>query len=199
MDRLVDLIDQLIDLSRFEAGLIKLNPIPSSLRHIINSVAEEMRLKNPDYKFKKNVKGIATQMNIDARRIRQVLDNLLDNAVKYSPPGTLITIGAKKENGDALVWVQDEGYGIPEREKERIFTSLYRVKVTGGDDTGGLGLGLSLCKIVVESHGRPHLGGKKIPIKAARSSSASPLNKRHPAEHPPSPPLPSPQYTMKRT
>jgi signal transduction histidine kinase len=89
----------------------------------------------------------------DARRLRQVIDNLLDNAIKYSPEGTEITVRAEVKAEELLVSVADLGRGIPAAELNKIFDRMYRIEQRLGKDPGGLGLGLSLCKALVEAHG----------------------------------------------
>ena len=81
----------------------------------------------------------------------QVLVNLLDNALKYSPPGTPIEVRAQVEGAEARIQVADRGVGIPPDDLERVFDKFYRVQRPG--QMGGTGLGLSICKGIVEAHG----------------------------------------------
>ena len=96
----------------------------------------------------------------DEERLRQVLNNLVSNAIKYSPDGGVIRIGAWFEErrsasdvGRVVLYVADEGIGIPKDEQPHIFESFYRVDSTLRRSTAGAGLGLFLCKAIVEAHG----------------------------------------------
>ena len=90
---------------------------------------------------------------MDRRRIRQVLDNLLQNSIKYSDKGTEVTVRARVGDGQVEVSVEDHGRGIPESEWDRVFDRMYRIEQRLTDDPGGIGLGLALCKALVEAHG----------------------------------------------
>jgi signal transduction histidine kinase len=90
---------------------------------------------------------------VDVRRIEQVLRNLLHNATKYSPDGGTITVRGRGDNGQILVWVSDQGVGIPPQDLERVFERFYRVDNEITQKTRGAGLGLSVCQGIVEAHG----------------------------------------------
>ena len=91
-------------------------------------------------------------LHLDFALIEQVMINILDNACKYSPPASRITIRVRLENRRMLVSVVDQGPGIPEDERDRVFDMFYRVKTTG-QQTTGTGLGLAICRGIVEAHG----------------------------------------------
>ena len=88
---------------------------------------------------------------VDADMLRRVLINLMENAVKYSPPGSLIEVGAAAEGDQVHFWVQDRGKGIPTEQQEVIFEKYTRLRRE--PSTKGLGLGLAFCKLAVEAHG----------------------------------------------
>jgi len=90
---------------------------------------------------------------VDARRIRQVMDNLLDNACKYSEEGTEIMLVAKPAGRQLLISVADQGVGIPAGEVERVFDRMYRIEQRLTPEVSGMGLGLAICKGLVEAHG----------------------------------------------
>jgi len=90
---------------------------------------------------------------MDSRRIGQVLDNLIDNAFKYSPTGTEITISAQRNGSDLLVSVADQGPGIAAEELEHIFERMYRIEKRLDSGADGVGLGLYICQRLVEAHG----------------------------------------------
>jgi K+-sensing histidine kinase KdpD len=152
-DRLTELIDHLLDMSRLDAGLLKLNLRPVNPREIIDVAVDEAKMRSPVYKFKSKIKGELPEITADSRRLRQVIDNLLENAVKYSPEGTAITLSAGVKGDDMLVSITDQGRGISETEYPKIFERMYRIEQRLQKDPGGLGLGLSLCKALVEGHG----------------------------------------------
>jgi two-component system sensor histidine kinase VicK len=92
------------------------------------------------------------RVNIDAKRIRQVLDNIIDNAVKYSNEGSSVVIELIKDGEKLQVSVADEGIGIPAENLEKVFDRMYRLEQRLSTDPGGMGLGLALCKALVEAH-----------------------------------------------
>jgi two-component system, OmpR family, phosphate regulon sensor histidine kinase PhoR len=89
----------------------------------------------------------------DASLLREVLQNLLDNAVQYTPPGGQIDVDAEVRDGQAIITVTDTGIGIPLADQERIFERFYRVDAARSREVGGTGLGLSISKHIVEAHG----------------------------------------------
>jgi hypothetical protein len=91
-------------------------------------------------------------IKIDAGRMVRVFSNLISNAIKYSPAGGKITIGARSTKKSIFVWVQDEGIGIPPQSQTKIFNRFYRVNDGDRRIAGGLGLGLALVKEIVEAH-----------------------------------------------
>jgi signal transduction histidine kinase len=151
-DRVIEMLNTLMDISEAETGTMALHRQPIDLNEVIDqSVAL--------YEDLADERGVAIRTNVgsnlvadvDRNRMRQVLANLIDNAVKYTPAGGVVEIGARSDAGDAVVTVSDNGVGIPPDELPRIWDRLYR-----GDksrSTRGLGLGLSLVKAIVVAHG----------------------------------------------
>ena len=92
-------------------------------------------------------------MRADEVRIRQVLDNLVSNAIKYSPNGGTITVGGEAKSDRVTIYVRDEGVGITEQDQEHIFDRFFRVDGALSRSTEGTGLGLYLAKAVIEAHG----------------------------------------------
>jgi two-component system phosphate regulon sensor histidine kinase PhoR len=88
----------------------------------------------------------------DAGAVRQVLDNLLDNAVKYTPEGGRLAVRARADEGEAVIEVEDSGIGIEPRDQQRIFERFYRVDKARSRELGGTGLGLSIVKHIVLAH-----------------------------------------------
>jgi len=151
-DRLTELIDHLLDMSRLEAGLLRLDVGLTSIEQLIQDAVAEARLRSPGYRLKVKVKGKLPALKMDVRRIRQVLDNLLDNACKYSKKGTEVLVRAQTKAHELEISVTDHGRGIPAADIDRVFDRMYRIEQRLAQDPGGLGLGLALCKALVETH-----------------------------------------------
>jgi len=152
-DRLTELVDRLLDMSRMDAGLLKLEKTASSISKIIKQAVVEAQLRAPTHNIVIHGENRLPKAKIDAKRIRQVLDNLIDNACKYSDEGTEVVISAQREGQELVISVADQGTGIPAEDSERIFDRMYRLEQRLAADPGGMGLGLSLCKGLVEAHG----------------------------------------------
>jgi len=151
-DRLLHLLERLLDVSAAEAGALKLNREIVDLRAITTravdlyrEVAEEKRiavaLDQP----------AAVECSVDAVRLGQVVNNLLDNALKYTPAGGGVVLALRREAGHAVLTVTDNGPGIAPAEREAVFRRLYRSDASRSQR--GLGLGLSMVKAIVEAHG----------------------------------------------
>jgi two-component system, NtrC family, sensor histidine kinase KinB len=151
-ERIQRLTNSLLDLRRLEAGQRITNQQPISPYSLVNDAVENVlpSVQNKNQEIILRVpKGIPLVW-VDADMIRRVLTNLLENAVKYSPAGSRIYIGARVEDNQVLMWVQDTGPGIPVSERERIFDKYTRLH--GKSGTRGLGLGLAFCRMAVQAH-----------------------------------------------
>jgi two-component system CheB/CheR fusion protein len=152
-DRLTKLVDKLLDTSRLDAGLLKLQKSPTSISQLIRKLVEEAGIRNTGHAITARLGAGLPHVNIDTKRICQVLDNLIENAVKYSPAGTQVTVFAEKSGPDLLVGISDQGPGIPARELEKIFDRMYRIENRFDSSISGLGLGLYICQRLVQAHG----------------------------------------------
>ncbi len=152
-DRLVELIDQLLDMSRMDAGLTVMEKAPTSISKLIREAVAESQVRIPQRKLVMNIPKRLPSLDIDARRIRQVLDNLIDNAAKYSKEGTEIVISTQRTRQRLRVSIADQGIGICAQELPKVFDRLYRSQQRLTPGAGGFGLGLSICKKLVEAHG----------------------------------------------
>ena len=152
-DRLTELVDHLLDLSLLDAGMLKLNKQLTSISKLIEEAVAEAKLRAPRHEIVLNLPNRLPMINIDAMRIRQVLDNTIDNAIKYSEEETRVVIEARRVGPEVQVSVADQGIGIPAEDLERVFDRMYRIEQRLSPEVGGVGLGLAICKGLVQQHG----------------------------------------------
>jgi signal transduction histidine kinase len=153
-DRLARQIQGLLDLSRWQAGGIRLELTDWSLPQLVEQVVERIAAQVGDhFTFELRFADDFPVVRADHERIRAVLENLLSNAVKYSPDGGLIRITGRSEGKHAVVSISDQGIGIALEEQARVFDRFYRVDNRVGRTSQGAGLGLYLAKQIVEGHG----------------------------------------------
>lgn len=153
--RLARLTDDLLMLSRIEAGRLELNLRPIQVEDFVAPCVEIIRQKTESgqLSFELDCPPGFPAVRGDAGRLRQVLQNLLDNAVQYTPPGGHIRLAEEVRDGHAVITVADTGIGVPESDQERIFERFYRVDAARSREVGGTGLGLAIAKHIVEAHG----------------------------------------------
>jgi two-component system NtrC family sensor kinase len=152
-DRLAKLVDNLLDTSRMEAGLLKLHKAPVSISKLMQEVAAEARIRAYQHHIALILDKRMPKVNIDAKRIQQVLDNLIDNAIKYSPQEAEILLSVRRDRRQLIISVADKGPGIPADELTNIFDRMYRIEQRLTSGVEGIGLGLSICRRLVEAHG----------------------------------------------
>ncbi len=151
-DHLTHLIDSLLEASRIQAGGFKLQPTDVDLPRLAEKIVERFRTQTDIHTFELDFPPDFPLVWGDPERLREVLTNLVSNAVKYSPQGGTIWIGGRPDRQGVTVYVADQGIGIPPEEQERIFERFYRVD-RGTRRIEGTGLGLYLVKAIVEAHG----------------------------------------------
>jgi two-component system, sensor histidine kinase and response regulator len=150
------LVNELLDVATIEAGELKLNLERENLAEVIaKSVAmTNMEAVKKHTQINFSPAGEPATLQLDAAKMRQVIDNLLSNAIKYSPPGSTITVTLTSDpaQGKWAFAVQDQGPGIPEGERDKLFKDFGRLSVrpTGGEKSTGLGL--AICRKIVEAH-----------------------------------------------
>lgn len=152
-DRLTELIDHLLDMSRLEAGLLKLDKQPTNISQLIQEVVAEAKLRAPRHTIETDERQRLPTVEVDARRIRQVLDNIIDNAIKYSNKESKVVVSAQRAGQELLISVADQGIGIPSHELEMVFDRMYRIEQRLTPEMGGIGLGLAICKGLITAHG----------------------------------------------
>ena len=152
-DKLSELVENLLEMSRIEAGRVPITPEPLLLQRFCRGVIERMGIYHPDIKFACAIPKDLPLALADQRRLEQVLINLLQNAAKYSE-GDLVVVRARYEGGDELiVCVEDNGVGIAPDHIPHLFDKFYRVERRDGETPGGTGLGLSIAQKLVEAQG----------------------------------------------
>lgn len=152
-DRLTELIENLLDMSRIEAGLLHVVKAPVDVNRVIENVKHEMLNRDSAHPVTLALASRLPPVPADARRIHQVIANLVENAVRYTPAGTPITMTSALEGDHVLIQVIDQGPGIPPEHLDKLFERFYRGAHSQDGDVRGVGLGLSICKGLVEAHG----------------------------------------------
>jgi two-component system phosphate regulon sensor histidine kinase PhoR len=153
--RLARLTDDLLKLSRIEAGRLDLESRPVSVAGLVNGCVETARLKAESRGLRLAVElpeGLPPVRG-DAVQLDEVLLNLIDNALQYTPSGGRIDVTAYSNGHEVIFTVADTGIGIPESDLERIFERFYRVDAARSREAGGTGLGLSIARHIVDAHG----------------------------------------------
>lgn len=152
VDRLARLVADLADISRIDSGGLDLHHDTLDLVWLVREVLEEQRIANPGRHLDLLCDGTLPALHADAQRLEQVLNNLVDNAIKYSPEGGPVHVRLWRDGAAACVSVRDEGIGIPPGEQERLFERFYRAQ-SGARRFRGLGAGLYISRRIVEGHG----------------------------------------------
>jgi signal transduction histidine kinase len=153
-DRLVALTDDLFDVARIRTGQLPLAPRPTDLAALAaESVAQARDRGGDEHRLSLDAPGGLPPVVADAGRIEQVLINLLDNAIKYSPAGGTVTVTLRAEGAGGLIAVRDQGIGLPAGAADAIFAPFGRAENAAASSLPGMGLGLYICRSIVERHG----------------------------------------------
>ena len=152
IDRMMGLISELLDVSRIETNRLQIHPQPINWVDFIDRRAYSFRVQNPTRAIHFEAAMPETVVMADPDRIRQVIDNILSNAVKYSPEGTEIRVKVQIEDGRVATLVADQGIGIPHDEIPQLFERFHRARNVSSRYYGGLGLGLYIARAIVEAH-----------------------------------------------
>ena len=150
---LYNLVENLLAVTRIEEGRMKLNTQPQLVEEMVSEALQHISRKRSEHNIAVHHQDELLLAKCDARLIVQVIINLVDNAIKYTPVGSHIEIATRGDNGCAVVTVADDGPGISDDEKERIFQMFYTGSNPIADSRRSLGLGLGLCKSIIAAHG----------------------------------------------
>jgi signal transduction histidine kinase len=152
-DKLAKLIDNLLDVTRLQAGTIKMKFSPVQIDRLAERVAERFQTQTELHTIRTSFPADLPPVYADEGRIEQVLANLLSNALKYSPEGGEVVISGEVVKNRLQVSVSDEGIGMSVDQQERVFERFYRVDNALSRETQGAGLGLYIVRSIVEAHG----------------------------------------------
>jgi two-component system sensor histidine kinase KdpD len=149
---LINLVENLLSITRIDNGIINLNMQPELLDEVITESLHHVNRKSVEHKIETLLDDEFLMARMDSRLIIQVLINIVDNAIQYTPAGSRIVISARHENQMVLVEIADDGPGISDEAKSKLFDMFYTADNARGDGRRGLGLGLSLCKSIINAH-----------------------------------------------
>lgn len=150
---LIRLVENLLSITRIENGSVKLKTEPELLDEIFQEALAHLDRSSVDHEITVDLPDDLMMANMDAQLIVQVIINLINNAIKYTQPGSHITLSARRCGKLVNVTVSDDGPGISDAAKEKLFDMFFTADNVRGDGRRGLGLGLSLCKSIINAHG----------------------------------------------
>lgn len=154
-ERMIRLVNSLLSLSKMENGTEKLNPEWGNFNSFVNRIIDKFEMqKERNITFKRKIPDYPIYVEIDVDKMNQVIDNIISNALKYSPEGGIITFKVKliEEEHRVEVSIRDQGMGMPKGTADKIFQRFYRVDKARSRKVGGTGLGLAIAKEIVDAH-----------------------------------------------
>jgi PAS domain S-box-containing protein len=177
VDKLNALISDLLDVSKVEAGKLKLDLELFDLRALVEEVTETLNYTNKTHQIIFQGEGEAVWIKADKQRMEQVMVNLLTNAIKYSPNANQVQINLKQAGEEVTITIKDQGMGLTEDQQKQIFNRFYRAE--GNANIPGLGLGLYLTKEIIDRH-HGKIGVYSVPEKGSEFYFSLPSNLNHP-------------------
>jgi PAS domain S-box-containing protein len=160
--RLSTLVDQILDITHLDADPVILERAPTSLTALIARLRGDYAAAGRDVALEVDVPADLPPLDADGARIGQVLENLVGNAAKYGPPGAPIRISARAAAGRATIAVEDEGLGVPEADRDLVLEPFHRAANVRESRIPGTGLGLTICRRLVEAHGGHLVVGARL-------------------------------------
>ena len=152
-DSLEHIVDNLLDLSRIQSHYLHLERRPTDMGRLARDVARRMAVQFTLHSLVFELPDHPVMVDVDRRRMEQVLRNLISNAIKYSPDGGTITVRGSQDCHQVLIGISDEGIGIPQQHLEKVFERFFRVDNQVTRQVSGAGLGLAVCRGIVGAHG----------------------------------------------
>lgn len=152
-DNLQAMISDILDSSLIDVGQLVIERQPVRLQHLAREVADEMQRRTDSHRLVVDFAADFPIVDADPRRIKQVIRNILDNSIKYSPNGGLIVVRGEQRPKDMVISIADQGVGISPEDLIPLFEKYFRVKAPTGYHVAGTGLGLPVARAIVEAHG----------------------------------------------
>lgn len=152
-ESLSHLLGNLLELSRAQAERLILHAEPVSIKNTVQAIVNKIKRQSPTHQFLMDLPKGLPPVHADSLRLERILYNLLENAVKYSPPRSQIRILAKREREHLVIGISDQGSGISQHDQAKIFEPFQRLEDSRLSGTKGTGLGLLVCRRLVEAHG----------------------------------------------
>lgn len=153
IERLEGLVSSLLELSKLEAGVVPMKVTSFPIKPVLEAAVNETRLATPEIEIRVDVDPSDLRILGDGERVHQVVSNLLANAARFSPPGKAIELTSRGNRDHVTIEVIDEGPGIPEDDRTRVFERFYRSDDSRSACEGGTGLGLAIARWIVDLHG----------------------------------------------
>lgn len=149
---LINLVENLLSITRIENGTMKINTEPELVEEVIEEAICHINRKVSEHKINTVIEDDLLMAKMDSGLIIQVIINIINNAIKYTPKDSIITITSKRKNNMAVIEISDNGKGINEESKDKLFDMFFTDNNKFGDGRRGLGLGLALCKSIIDAH-----------------------------------------------
>lgn len=150
---LINLVENLLSITRIENGTLNIKTEPELIDEVIHEALLHVNRTSSEYNIEVAIEDDLLMAKMDSRLIIQVIINIVNNAIKYTPKGSNIKISANKRGNMVIVEIADDGQGIDDSAKEKVFDMYFTINDKHGDGRRGLGLGLSLCKSIINAHG----------------------------------------------
>jgi signal transduction histidine kinase len=151
-EHLERLVNNLLDFSLLQRGNIQLHQIPFDLAELVKQTVQSIQVSSEQHRITVNVLALETVVRADRERVRVIIGNLIDNAIKYSPNGGPVSISMIEDEHELVVAVSDKGIGIAPEQFEHLFDRFYRPSALGSQQYGGIGVSLYLAQAILKLH-----------------------------------------------